>query len=136
MIYRFPKTGFYFAVIISIVLFISCSSGIRYTKDGSESSGNYYQIGNASYYADEFNGKKTASGEVYNMNDLTAAHPDLPFNTMLKITNLSNRKTVIVRVNDRMPKNKNRIIDLSYSAAVKLDMIKSGIEKIKIELVK
>ena len=69
------------------------------------------------------------------MNDLTAAHPSYPFNTMVKVTNLKNGKTVEVRINDRMPQFKNRIIDLSLAAAKKIEMINAGIQEVKIEVI-
>ena len=86
----------------------------------------------ASYYADKFHGRKTSNGEIFNMYALTAAHKSLPFNTKIKVTNLSNGKSVIVRVNDRGPFVAGREIDLSKAAAVKLDMIKSGTAKVKL----
>ena len=90
----------------------------------------------ASYYAEDFHGKKTSNGERFNMNDYTCAHKSLPFNTILKVTNLSNGKTVQVRVNDRGPFVVAREIDLSKAAAVKLGMIGSGTTKVKLEIVK
>lgn len=89
-----------------------------------------------SYYAEDFHGKKTSSGEIFNMYDLTCAHISLPFGTVLKITNRANGKSVNVRVNDRGPFVLNREVDLSKAAAVKLDMIKSGTTKVDIEIVK
>ena len=89
----------------------------------------------ASYYADKFHGRKTASGEVFNMYSMTCAHKTLPFGTVLRVTNLGNSKTVDVRVNDRGPFVKGREIDLSKAAAQKLDMIKSGTARVKIEIV-
>lgn len=88
----------------------------------------------ASYYAEKFHGKKTSNGENYNMYDYTCAHKELPFGTMLKVTNLANGKSVTVRVNDRGPFVANREIDLSKAAAIKLDMIESGTAKVKIEI--
>ena len=90
----------------------------------------------ASYYAEAFHGKKTSNGEKFNMNDLTCAHKSLPFDTILKITNLSNGKTVNVRVNDRGPFVLNREIDLSKAAAIQLNMIGQGTAKVDIEIVK
>ena len=90
----------------------------------------------ASYYAEDFHGKKTSNGERFNMNDLTCAHKSLPFNTILKVTNLANGKSVQVRVNDRGPIVLNREIDLSKAAAVKLGIIGSGTTKVKLEIVK
>lgn len=94
----------------------------------------YSETGNASYYASNFHGKKTASGEKYDMNMLTAAHNSLPFNTYVKVTNLSNNKCVVVKINDRGPHSKNRIIDLSSAAAKKINLIQSGVARVKIEV--
>lgn len=90
----------------------------------------------ASYYAEDFHGKKTSNGEHFNMNALTCAHKSLPFDTILKVTNLANGKSCEVRVNDRGPFVLNREIDLSKAAAVKLGMIGSGTTKVKLEIVK
>jgi rare lipoprotein A len=89
-------------------------------------------VGYASYYHDKFVGRKTASGQLYKHEKMTCAHRTLPFGTTLKVTNLSNNKSVIVTVNDRGPFVSGRIIDLSKSAAVKLDFIKAGQTKVKI----
>ncbi|MGB7054094.1 MAG: septal ring lytic transglycosylase RlpA family protein [bacterium] len=94
------------------------------------------EYGMASYYGDDFHGRKTASGEVFDQWKLTCAHRDLPFGTRLKVTNLQNKKSVLVRVNDRGPWVSGRLIDLSYAAAKKIDMIKKGVVKVKIEIVK
>jgi rare lipoprotein A len=102
---------------------------------GGASSG-YTQKGLATYYGQEFQGKKTASGETFDMWAVTCAHKTLAFNTRLKVTNLKNKKTVIVRVNDRGPWVKGRIIDLSFAAAKQIDMIKDGIVEVKIEVVR
>ena len=90
----------------------------------------------ASYYAEDFHGKRTSNGERFNMNDYTCAHKSLPFNTILKVTNLANGKTCEVRVNDRGPFVATREIDLSKAAAVKLGMIGTGTTKVKLEIVK
>lgn len=89
-----------------------------------------------SYYAGDFHGKKTSNGEYFNMNAMTCASKNLPFNTILKVTNLANGKSVEVRVNDRGPFVPGRELDLSKAAAVQLDMIKSGTAHVKIEIVK
>lgn len=89
-----------------------------------------------SYYAEDFHGKKTSNGEFFNMNDFTCAHKTLPFNTILKIKNLKNGKSVQVRVNDRGPFVVGREADVSKAAAIKLDMIKSGTCRAKLEIVK
>ncbi len=93
----------------------------------------YYETGLASYYARKFNGRVTANGERYDPGKMTAAHPTLPFGTFVKVTNLANDKEVIVRVNDRGPFIKGRIIDLSRAAAEQLDMLEAGVVKVKIE---
>ncbi len=90
--------------------------------------------GIASFYATKFHGRKTANGETYDMHDLTAAHRTLPFGTVVRVTNLKNEKTVQVRINDRGPFVKNRIIDLSYAAAQKLDMVRSGTARVRLEV--
>jgi rare lipoprotein A len=95
----------------------------------------FTQTGMASYYAGDFHGKRTACGERYNMNELTAAHPSLPFHTKVKVTNLSNKKSVIVRINDRGPHTKKRVIDLSKAAAKKIGLIQAGVTKVKIEVI-
>lgn len=94
---------------------------------------NYANVGLASYYGKALHGRKTASGQIYNMNNLTAAHRRLPFGTKLKVINLKNNREVIVRINDRGPYKTGRIIDLSKAAARKLGMLKNGIVKVKIK---
>lgn len=88
--------------------------------------------GKASYYGKKWNGRKTASGEVFNTDSLTCAHKTLPFGTMLKVTNQKNGKSVIVRVTDRGPYIEGRIIDLSLAAATKIDMVHSGVVPVEI----
>jgi rare lipoprotein A len=95
----------------------------------------FTQKGQASYYADKFNGRTTANGEKFSNSKMTAAHNTLPFNTMVKVTNLKNNKTVVVRINDRGPFSKGRIIDLSKAAANKIDMVADGVANVKIEVV-
>ena len=94
------------------------------------------QTGVASYYGKKFNGRKTASGEKYNMYALTAAHVSYPFNTIVRVTNLKNNKVVIVRINDRYPVTGKRLIDLSYEAAKTIGMIQSGITDVKLDVLK
>jgi rare lipoprotein A len=94
-----------------------------------------YQIGTASWYGSYFHGKETASGEAFNMYDLTAAHPTLPLGTYVKVTNLRNGRAVVVRVNDRGPVVEGRIIDLSYEAARVLHLEHQGIQQVRLDLV-
>lgn len=92
----------------------------------------FKQTGIASFYADKFEGRTTANGEKYHHSKLTAAHKTLPFGTILRVKNLENGKEVTVRVNDRGPFVKERIIDLSKSAARELDFVNKGITKVEI----
>jgi rare lipoprotein A len=91
--------------------------------------------GIASYYAIKFDGRKTASGEIFRNDSLTAAHKTLPFGTKVKVTNLKNKRSVMVTINDRGMKGKNRIIDLSQAAAAEIRMLGSGLVKVKIEVI-
>jgi len=93
----------------------------------------YEQIGIASWYGGKFHGRQTANGEIFNTNDLTAAHKDLPFNTVVDVTNIVNGKSVKVRINDRGPYVGDRVIDLSYAAAKALEMIREGTADVIIE---
>lgn len=93
------------------------------------------QKGTASFYADKFEGKQTASGEKYKHKKLTAAHKFLPFGTLVKVTNLENKESVEVRINDRGPFVEDRIIDLSRSAAEKLKFTNQGLAEVQIEVV-
>jgi rare lipoprotein A len=94
----------------------------------------YIQYGEASFYGDKFQGRTTASGETYDHEKLTAAHLTLPFGTIVKVTNLSNDKTTIVRINDRGPFVEGRVIDLSKKAARELDFIPLGVVDVKVEV--
>ncbi|HUM45996.1 MAG TPA: septal ring lytic transglycosylase RlpA family protein, partial [Chitinophagales bacterium] len=93
----------------------------------------YSNTGRASYYAARFDGRKTANGEIFSNKKLTAAHLTLPFGTLVRVTNLKNSKSVVVRINDRGPYVKSRIIDLSHAAADSLDIIHSGWAMVKVE---
>ncbi len=122
-----------------LVLFWGCASSPRFTSSGKivpktiRSGG--MEEGMASYYAEEFHGRKTSNGETYDMNSMTAAHPSFPFNTKVKVTNLDNGKSIVVRINDRGPFKKNRIIDLSYMAAKELEMIGPGTAFVRVEVI-
>lgn len=95
-----------------------------------------YDSGFASYYGDGFDGRKTASGAIFDKNKLTAAHRTLPFGTKVLVTNMRNGKSVIVVINDRGPFKGGRIIDLSEGAARQLDMIQSGVVPVEIKIIK
>ena len=94
-----------------------------------------FQVGRASWYGRLFQYKKTASGEPYDMHDFTAAHRTLPLGSWVKVTNLKNDKSVMVRINDRGPVIKTRILDLSYGAAMILGMDGDGIAKVRLDLI-
>lgn len=109
--------------LILILLLFSFSVHIRSQEKGK-----------ASYYADKFEGKSTASGQIYQHHLKTAAHPTLPFGTFVKVTNILNNKTVVVIINDRGPFAKGRIIDLSKSAAREIGGIRLGIFEVEVEV--
>jgi rare lipoprotein A len=90
--------------------------------------------GNASWYGPEFNGKKTASGERFNDESLTAAHPNLPFGSWVRVVNPRNGKFEVVRINDRGPYQEGREIDVSYRVARKIGLIHSGVSQVRLEL--
>ncbi|MDR2144704.1 MAG: septal ring lytic transglycosylase RlpA family protein [Treponema sp.] len=123
--------GFVAVCALAVTAFVPAQTG----KPVSVPAGSFRQEGIASWYGAEFEGKPTASGEVFNASMFTAAHPTLPFGTMLKVTNKHNNKTVTVRINDRGPFVSARIIDLSRAAAQQLDMIKTGTAPVLVESV-
>jgi rare lipoprotein A len=155
------KRNCYIILIITSALFYGCSSAARFTgtpavnvfdkelvkNEKTEETFRDFnpddvktplevEIGIASYYADKYNGMPTASGVIYDMNKISAAHPFHPLGTIARITNLINNKSVILEINDRMPYREDRIIDLSLGAAKELDMVIVGIQKVKIEVLK
>ncbi len=125
----------YVVTILMMALLMSCSA----TKDFSEyenSTGILIETGVASWYGPNFNGKRTANGEIFNMRELTAAHRTLPFNSIVKVKNTFNNRSVIVRINDRGPFAKSRIIDLSREAATRIGMINDGSAEVELVLLK
>ncbi len=116
-----PRNPFYTATLAAIlILFASCGKFIT-------------ENGKASYYGDEANGKRTASGQVFNKNKLTAAHKTLPFGTVVTVKNVSNGKTVEVTITDRGPFVKGRIIDLSEKAASVIGMLEQGVTEVQLK---
>jgi rare lipoprotein A len=126
-----------FFLIFYIFLF-SCSSSVVSIRNQKMVNDNldYSKVveGFASFYADKYQGKKTANGEIFNMNDLTCAHKKLPFNTKLRVTYIKTGLSVIVRVNDRGPYVGDRILDLSLEAAKQIGLYKDGVGKVRIEI--
>lgn len=134
------------APVLIILVAAGCASAPRYgSREGrpSGSSGRspvstpykMTEVGIASYYAEDFHGKLTANGETYDMYGLTAAHRTLPLNTIIRVTNLDNDRSIILRINDRGPFVKGRILDCSYGAAVKLGFMGKGTARVKIEVI-
>ena len=133
-------------IIFTFILF-SCTNSPRYGSSVSSKNKSKPKslktmkrvpkviTGISSYYGTDFHGKLTANGEVYDMYGLTAAHKTLPLNTIVRVTNLSNNKSLILRINDRGPYVKGRILDCSYGAAKKLGFIAQGTTKVRIELI-
>ena len=120
---------------------INCASSSKFaSKAINRKSENIREgeelVGYSSYYADKFHGRKTANGEIFNMHDYTAAHKNLPFGTILLVTNLENGKNVKVRVNDRGPYVAGRILDLSLQAAKDIGLIETGVSKVSIKILK
>ena len=110
--------------LLFLLLMYGCA-GSKFTEEGK-----------ASYYSNKLAGRKMANGEKYNPKKLTAAHKTLPFGTRIKVTNLETRKSVKVKVTDRGPFSPGRILDLSYSAADKLNIISAGVAPVKLKVIK
>lgn len=146
--------------VLSVLLFFTaCSSTVRYQKVRYETDREEKekmvsdkkvesevevtddevletQTGIASFYADKYHGLPTYSGEIYDMHGLSAAHQTYRMGTIVRVTNLYNKKSVTIPINDRMPFWPDRIIDLSYGTAVELDMLTAGIVDVKVEVLK
>ena len=138
-----------FAAFFLLVLLISCSSpkqpepklkgwersyvvgGKKYTPQ--RKSEGFHQEGYASWYGRHFHGRRTSSGEIYNMHKFTAAHKTLPMGTHVRVRRLDNGREVVVRINDRGPFKRGRVIDLSYAAAKQLDMFRKGVVRVRVE---
>ncbi len=112
-----------------------CVYSCRSEKPVTTPPPGFVEVGEASWYGPGFHGRMTSNREIFDMEDLTAAHPSLPFGTMVEVTNLENSRTVTVRINDRGPFVKNRIIDLSYAAARMLGLIGPGTARVRLEVV-
>ena len=108
-------------------LLVGCASSGTIDPHG------YNATGGASYYGAAHLGKRTASGERFNQNSLTGAHRQLPFGTRVQVTNLNNNRKVVVRINDRGPHTRGRIIDVSHAAAEQLGMLRSGTAKVRVQ---
>jgi rare lipoprotein A len=122
--------------LLGIVLLLGAAQThaqrIKDTASGKKSA--KIQYGTASWYSDKFNGRQTANGEIFSQKKLTCAHNSLPMGTWLRVTNIRNNKTVIVRVNDRLNARNKRLVDLTKAGAEKLGMIKSGLAKVRVDV--
>ena len=107
----------------------------RGKASGTPAPEGYIEEGNASWYGVPFNGRRASNGEIYDMNKLTAAHRTLPFDTMVRVTNLNNGKSTVVRITDRGPFVENRIIDLSQAAARAIESIGPGVVPVRLEVI-
>jgi rare lipoprotein A len=121
-------------------IFVGCLASPRFTatkatRSAAEPPYSRYEEGIASFYSDQYHGRTTSNGEVFDMNKLSAAHRTLPFNTTVRVTNRTNGKSVIVRINDRGPFKDDRIIDLSLAAAKQIDLIGPGTAPVILEVV-
>ncbi|MGD8536328.1 MAG: septal ring lytic transglycosylase RlpA family protein [Candidatus Aminicenantes bacterium] len=127
---RSPLSQRKFLLLLVASFLLSSCAGMHYFPTGSS------QRGMASWYGEDFHGKQTSNKEIYDMHTMTAAHKTLPFGTHVRVTNLNNGKSVVVRINDRGPFVKGRIIDLSYAAAQRLGMAETGVAPVVIKVLK
>jgi rare lipoprotein A len=128
----------FLSTLLAVLLFVSSCGVVPKTKGvaaGARGSNNAIETGVASWYGPNFHGKLTANGETYDMDGMTAAHRTLPFNSEVVVENLDNGKTTRVRINDRGPFAKDRIIDLSRAAATEIDMVGPGTARVRLYLV-
>ncbi len=120
-----PMRNYLWLLLLLISLLEACRARPNLKKG-------FVQTGQASYYADKFHGRPTASGQTYDRRAFTAAHRDLPFGTRVRVRNLANNKTVEVTINDRGPFIRGRVIDLSRAAAEQIDLVRPGVAKVEI----
>jgi len=120
--------------LLAVIFFLSSCSSIKKVTKYNNTEGHLIETGIASWYGPNFDGKLTANGETFDMRKLTAAHRTLPFDSIIKVINKSNKHSVIVRINDRGPYAKNRIIDLSKRAAEKIGLISKGFTEVDLIL--
>jgi rare lipoprotein A len=123
-------------ICISAVLALGVATSVSIASAKGRTSGVKATSGSASWYGGQFHGRKTANGERYNMNGLTAAHRSLPFGTKVRVTNRKNGKSVVVRINDRGPYVGKRVIDLSRGAAQAVSMIHSGTAPVTLQVIR
>lgn len=123
-------------LVVAVVLCLAACAGHGLAPATGTGPAAHSQTGVASWYGPEFHRKRTASGERFDMNALTAAHRSLPLDTLVRVTNLENGRAVVVRINDRGPYHRGRIIDLSAKAARLLDMREDGVARVRLDVVR
>lgn len=128
-----PRILLAYALLLALCLSFASGCARSRPTEGRVRAG-VSQSGIASYYADKYHGRKTASGETFDQNKMTAAHRTLPFGTKVRVTNVVSGKSVTVRVNDRGPFVKGRVIDLSRAAAQKLGIVRAGLAEVKVQV--
>jgi rare lipoprotein A len=133
---RHPFTAAALALLVTVAgVTAQATANLSPHSDHSPKVGKWYQIGKASWYGRRFQGHRTASGEAFDLNMLTCAHRTLPIGTLLRVTNLGNRRSIMVRVNDRGPVPTGRIVDLSFAAARTLGFNSKGSAHVRLEKV-
>jgi rare lipoprotein A len=128
------------AALIALILLLTACAGEPGRATAGRASGGtngqaYEAVGVASWYGGKFHGRTTASGEPYDMHAMTAAHPSLPFGTKVRVTNLENGRSVVLRINDRGPFAKRRIIDVSRHAAKHLGFLGAGLARVRVQVI-
>ncbi len=126
----------FFSALLPLYLASFSLSSHAYSRTATPTAVGDKQVGLASFYSDKFHGRRTANGERYDRNELTAVHSHLPFGTIIKVTNLRNQRSVHLRVNDRNHFRNGRLLDVSKRAARELGFIGSGLAKVEIEVVR
>ena len=133
MINKILSTKYLLLLFITLCV-VSCAKSYRGGDYGQGTIKGKTQVGMASWYGDKEHKNRTASGEIFDKNAYTAAHRTLPFGTMARVTNLNNGEDVVVKINDRGPFVRGRIIDLSYAAAQEIGLVRSGVSKVKVDV--
>jgi rare lipoprotein A len=129
------------ALVLALFVLASCAQvnpphdGTREAPSNCTQARHYQEVGTASWYGREHHGRRTASGQTFNMHGLTAAHRTLPFGSRIRVTNVGNGRSVVLTVNDRGPFIKGRFLDVSYRAARDLNFVRAGITRVKVEAV-
>ncbi|AQZ93513.1 septal ring lytic transglycosylase RlpA family protein [Halopseudomonas phragmitis] len=122
------------ALLGMLLTLLACTSAPAVASHGNSIEADWSEVGKASFYSSRLHGRRTASGEPYDQGSMTAAHPSLPFGTLVRVTNLNNGRSVVLRINDRGPFVGGRVIDVSRVAAEQLGMVRAGSVRVRVEL--